>query len=120
MSEAMIEARGLVKRYDGVAALDKVSMQVNRGEVLGFLGPNGAGKSTTMKILTCFTAPTEGSASINGHDVYEQPIAVREAIGYLPENTPLYTEMLVYESLQFAADMRGLKGADAKRQIKRA
>ena len=69
MNEPMIEARELVKRYDGVLALDKVSMKVNRGEVLGFLGPNGAGKSTTMRMLTCFTAPSAGSARVAGHDV---------------------------------------------------
>ncbi|MDB4987141.1 MAG: ABC-type multidrug transport system, ATPase component [Myxococcaceae bacterium] len=120
MSDLVIEAKDLTKHYGDFVAIDKLNFAVKRGEIVGLLGPNGAGKSTTMKILTCFTAPTEGTARVNGHDVFEQPIAVREAIGYLPENTPLYTEMMVYEYLEFAADMRGLKGADAKRQIKRA
>ncbi|MDB4975357.1 MAG: ABC-type multidrug transport system, ATPase component [Myxococcaceae bacterium] len=120
MSDLVIEAKDLTKHYGDFVAIDKLNFAVKRGEIVGLLGPNGAGKSTTMKILTCFTAPTEGSASINGHDVFEAPIAVREAIGYLPENTPLYTEMMVYEYLEFAADMRGLKGSEAKRQIKRA
>ncbi len=118
MSEAMIEARELVKRYDGVLALDKVSMKVNRGEVLGFLGPNGAGKSTTMRILTCFTAPSEGSASVQGHDVVMDSLAARAAIGYLPENNPLYPDMLVLEYLQFVAEVRGVAKDEAQKRIK--
>ncbi len=120
MSDLVIEAKDLTKHYGDFVAIDKLNFQVKRGEIVGLLGPNGAGKSTTMKILTCYTAPTEGSAKVNGHDVFENPVAAREAIGYLPESTPLYTEMLVYEYLEFAADMRGLKGEAARRQIKRA
>jgi ABC-2 type transport system ATP-binding protein len=120
MSDLVIEAKDLTKHYGDFVAIEKLNFAVKRGEIVGLLGPNGAGKSTTMKILTCFTAPTDGTARVNGHDVFDAPIAAREAIGYLPENTPLYTEMLVYEYLEFAAEMRGLKGADAKRQIKRA
>ncbi len=118
MSEVMIEARELVKRYDGVLAVDKVSMKVHRGEVLGFLGPNGAGKSTTMKMLTCFTSPTEGTALINGHDVQDDSIAARAAIGYLPENNPLYPDMLVLEYLEFVAEVRGVEKAEARKRIK--
>ena len=120
MSDLVIEAKDLTKHYGDFVAIDKLNFQVKRGEIVGLLGPNGAGKSTTMKILTCYTAPTEGSARVNGHDVFESPVHAREAIGYLPESTPLYTEMLVYEYLEFAADMRGLKGEKAKKQIKRA
>ena len=120
MSDLVIEAKDLTKHYGDFVAIDKLNFAVKRGEIVGLLGPNGAGKSTTMKILTCFTAPTEGTARVHGHDVSEQPLAAREAIGYLPESTPLYTEMLVYEYLEFAADMRGLKGDKAKKQIKRA
>lgn len=120
MSDLVIEAKDLTKHYGDFVAIDKLNFAVKRGEIVGLLGPNGAGKSTTMKILTCYTAPTQGSARVNGHDVGDEPIAAREAIGYLPESTPLYTEMLVYEYLEFAADMRGLKGDQAKRQIKRA
>ena len=120
MSDLVIEAKDLTKHYGDFVAIDKLNFSVKRGEIVGLLGPNGAGKSTTMKILTCYTAPTEGSARVHGHDVFDEPIAAREAIGYLPESTPLYTEMLVYEYLEFAADMRGLKGDKAKRQIKRA
>jgi ABC-2 type transport system ATP-binding protein len=99
-------------------ALDKVSMTVRKGEVLGFLGPNGAGKSTTMKILTCFTAPTEGTAKISGFDIQEDSLAARAAIGYLPENNPLYPDMIVLEYLEFAAEIRGITKADAKKRIK--
>jgi ABC-2 type transport system ATP-binding protein len=118
MSEAMIEARELVKRYDGVAAIDKVSMKVSRGEVLGFLGPNGAGKSTTMRILTCFVSPNEGSATVDGHDVITDSLAARASIGYLPENNPLYPDMLVVEYLQFVSELRGVDKAEAKKRIK--
>lgn len=122
MSDVMIEARELSKQYPGAArpvtAVDKVSFEIRRGEVTGFLGPNGAGKTTTMKILTCFIAPTAGTARVNGADVWEDPTAVRTAIGYLPESTPLYTEMMVYEYLQWAARMRGLKGERASHRLK--
>jgi ABC-2 type transport system ATP-binding protein len=118
MNDVMIEARELVKRYDGVLALNKVSMQVRRGEVLGFLGPNGAGKSTTMKILTCFTSPTEGSASVNGCDITADSIGVRRSLGYLPESTALYTDMLVLEYLEFAAEMRNITGDAARKRLK--
>jgi ABC-2 type transport system ATP-binding protein len=120
MSDVMIEARNLTKTYGAVRALENVSFQVRKGEVLGFLGPNGAGKTTAMKILTCFVAPTEGTATVNGADVWEDSLAVRRSIGYLPESTPLYTEMMVLEYLEFVARMRGLKGADATKALKRA
>jgi len=117
MSDLMIEALNLTKRYGAVKALDDVSFEVKRGEVLGFLGPNGAGKTTTMKILTCFIAPTEGTARVNGIDVFEDSIGVRQAIGYLPESTPLYTEMMVSEYLDFVARMRGFRGGDISKRI---
>ena len=123
MSEVMIEARELVKRYDGVLALDKVSMKVRRGEVLGFLGPNGAGKSTTMKILTCFTSPTEGTRE-GQRPRHPGRLArrARAAIGYLPESNPLYPDMLVLEYLEFVAEMRGIdkaRGAQAHQEGRR-
>ena len=111
MSDVMIEARDLTKHYGPVTALKNATYDVHRGEVVGFLGPNGAGKTTTMKILTCFIAPSDGTARVAGADIFEDPIGVREAIGYLPESTPLYTEMLVLEYLEFAGKMRGLSGA---------
>jgi len=118
MSDVMIEARDLVKRYDDVLALDKVNLTVRKGEVLGFLGPTGAGKSTTMKSLTCFTAPTEGTATISGFDIQEDALAARAAIGYLPENNPLYPDMIVLEYLEFAAEIRGIGKAEARKRIK--
>ena len=118
MSDVMIEAEGLVKRYEGVLAIDRVSMQVRRGEVLGFLGPNGAGKSTTMKILTCFTAPSEGRATVNGCDITTDSLGVRRSLGYLPESTALYPDMLVLEYLEFAAEMRGIVGDAARKRLK--
>jgi len=118
MNDVMIEAQNLVKRYDDFTAIDNVSMKVRRGEVLGFLGPNGAGKSTTMKILTCFTSPTEGSAKVNGCDITTDSLGVRASLGYLPESTALYTDMLVLEYLQFAAELRGLTGGDIKKRLK--
>ncbi|QQR92081.1 MAG: ATP-binding cassette domain-containing protein [Myxococcales bacterium] len=115
----MIEARNLTKDYESVRAVDAVSFDVHKGEVLGFLGPNGAGKTTTMKILTGFIAPSEGNAKVNGFDVFEDSLGVRKSIGYLPEHTPLYTEMVVYEYLNFMAEMRGLEGNDLRASIKR-
>jgi ABC-2 type transport system ATP-binding protein len=119
MSDVMIEARDLSKRYGPVTALRSATFRVNRGEVVGFLGPNGAGKTTTMKILTCFIAPSGGTALVAGSDIFEDPIAVRRAIGYLPENTPLYTEMLVLEYLEFVGKMRGLRGSDLQTRLRK-
>ncbi|MEM6962339.1 MAG: ATP-binding cassette domain-containing protein, partial [Myxococcota bacterium] len=120
MSDVMIEARNLTKSYGSVFAIKDVNFEVRRGEVLGFLGPNGAGKTTTMKILTCFISPTSGSARVNGCDVFEDSLGVRSALGYLPEHTPLYTDMMVLEYLEFITAMRGFKGKEARRRIKNA
>jgi ABC-2 type transport system ATP-binding protein len=120
MSDVMIEARDLTKSYGSMNALKDVSFEVRKGEVVGFLGPNGAGKTTTMKILTCFIAPTSGSAKVDGRDIWEDPMGVRESIGYLPESTPLYTEMMVLEYLEFIAKMRGFKGIEIRKRIKKA
>src|SRR5512145_2374658 len=98
-TDVMISASGLSKRFGPVRALDKVSFEVKRGEVVGFLGPNGAGKSTTMRILTCFISPSAGAAKVSGHDVFDKPLEVRKALGYLPQRAPLYTDMSVYEYL---------------------
>lgn len=119
-TDIMIEAKGLTKTYGDFKAIQNVSFDVRKGEVLGFLGPNGAGKTTTMKILTCFIAPTEGTAKVNGCDVSGDPLGVRKALGYLPESNPLYTEMLVFEFLQWAAHMRGLDGQNVHNSMKRA
>jgi ABC-2 type transport system ATP-binding protein len=110
----MIKVDQLTKDYGAHRAVDRISFEVRSGEVLGFLGPNGAGKTTTMKILTCFLAPTSGSAQVAGLDVGDESLAVRQKIGYLPEDTPLYRDMLVFDYLRFVADLRGV-GRDRQR-----
>jgi ABC-2 type transport system ATP-binding protein len=109
-NDVMIYASDLSKSFGSFRALDKISFEVNRGEIVGFLGPNGAGKSTTMRILTCFISPTSGTARVNGHDVFDSSLKVRESLGYLPQRAPLYLEMNVLEYLRFAADLRHLDG----------
>ncbi len=111
----MIEAQGLTKHYGSVRALEEATFRVGQGEVVGLLGPNGAGKSTTMKILTTFLVPTAGTASVAGHSIHDEPMAVRRATGYLPEVLPLYMGMEVREYLHFVARARGLSG-DARRE----
>ena len=102
----MIEAENLVKDYGSIRAVDDISFQVNKGDILGFLGPNGAGKSTTMKMLTGFLPSTSGTVRIGNKDIHEDPLAAKRLFGYLPENGPLYQEMTVLEILGFIAEMR--------------
>lgn len=116
-NDVMIYANDLSKSFGSFRALDKINFEVKRGEIVGFLGPNGAGKSTTMRILTCFISPTGGTARVNGHDVFDESLQVRESLGYLPQRAPLYLEMSVLEYLHFAADLRHL---DADKFRKRA
>jgi ABC-2 type transport system ATP-binding protein len=118
-TDVMIEATGLTKRFGSTRALDKVSFEVRKGEVVGFLGPNGAGKSTTMRILTCFTSPTNGTAKVNGFDVFDDPLGVRQSLGYLPQRAPLYADMTVYDYLHFAAQIRGLDESKFKSRLKK-
>jgi ABC-2 type transport system ATP-binding protein len=118
MADVMIQVENLTKEYGTNRAVDQVSFNVHKGEVLGFLGPNGAGKSTTMKVLTCFLAPTTGSAKVAGFDVFDQSLEVRQHVGYLPEDTPLYKDMTVLEHLEFAANMHGMTGDRVQARIK--
>lgn len=118
-TDVMISANGLTKRFGAVRALDKVSFEVEKGEVVGFLGPNGAGKSTTMRILTCFISPSAGSARVKGFDVFEDPLSVRRSLGYLPQRAPLYADMNVLEYLRFTAQVRGLDEGEFKKRLKR-
>lgn len=113
----MIEIKNLEKKFDSTVVLDKISLTVNKGEILGFLGPNGAGKSTTMKIITSFWAPTSGEVIIDGLSVVEDSLATRAKIGYLPETVPLYDEMLVAEYLQFVAEVRRIPTDKIKSRI---
>jgi ABC-2 type transport system ATP-binding protein len=114
-SDVMIEAKGLTKKYGNLRALDRVSFEVRRGEVVGFLGPNGAGKSTTMRILTCYLSATAGSVRVHGYDVFDHPLEVRQRIGYLPQRAQMYGEMSCWEYLSFVAEVRGI-GPSAFRQ----
>lgn len=113
----MIKVEGVTKRYARFKAVDNVSFEVAKGQIVGFLGPNGAGKTTTMRVLTCFLPPSEGKASVAGFDVLEQPMEVKKRIGYLPETPPLYPDMEVGEYLQFVGKLKGLGGADLAKRI---
>jgi ABC-2 type transport system ATP-binding protein len=113
----MIRVNNLTKFYGDYPAIQDVSFEVAAGRVVGFLGPNGAGKSTTMRILAGSQAASSGSAVINGHDVFWQPVEARRSIGYMPENCPLYPEMRVHEYLRFRAGIKGLAAARRKQRI---
>ncbi len=112
----MIEFKNVHKNYGENRALRGISFSVQRGEVVGLLGPNGAGKTTALKILVGYLMPTSGTATVAGHNVEAEPLAVQKKIGYMPENAPLYHDMLVQEYLSFTADMRALEG---KRKLER-
>jgi ABC-2 type transport system ATP-binding protein len=116
----MIHVQGLTKRYARNIAVDNISFQVEKGQIVGFLGPNGAGKTTTMRILTCFLPPTEGTAQVAGFDVLEQPMEVKKRIGYLPESPPVYPDMEVAEYLDFVGRIKGVPKAELKRRIDEA
>src|SRR5437016_7185399 len=113
----MISVKDLTKKYARSTAVDHISFEVQKGDVVGFLGPNGAGKTTTMRILTCFLPPTEGTATVAGFDVLEQPIEVKKRIGYLPEAPPIYPEMDAAEYLTFVGRLKGLSGSELRRRI---
>jgi len=115
----MIKVTNLTKRFANVKALDGVSFEVHKGEVVGFLGPNGAGKTTTMRILTGFMPPSSGTVDIAGFDVFDDSIEVRKRIGYLPENTPLYQDMEVYAFLRYMADLKEVDPEKKNEHIKK-
>lgn len=110
----MISVKNLVKRYGTTLALDNVSFEVQKGEIVGLVGPNGAGKTTLMRILACYLSPTSGEVSIDGHDVFSESLEARRYLGYLPENVPLYTEMRVREYLKYRARLKGLHGHNVR------
>ncbi|MDE2164754.1 MAG: ATP-binding cassette domain-containing protein [Alphaproteobacteria bacterium] len=113
----MIEVRDLTRRFGSILAVDHISFSVTRGEVLGFLGPNGAGKSTTMKMITGFLAPTDGTAVVCGADIVADSIGAKRRIGYLPEGAPAYPDMSPRSFLRFIAEIRGFAGDEARRRI---
>jgi ABC-2 type transport system ATP-binding protein len=112
----MIKVENLTKRYAGHTAIQDLSFEVGKGEIMGFLGPNGAGKSTTMRILSSFMPPTSGRASIAGFDIFEESLQARSHLGYMPENVPLYNDMRVTEYLNYRA---ALKGVPSRRMAER-
>ncbi|SFC61361.1 ABC-2 type transport system ATP-binding protein [Flexibacter flexilis DSM 6793] len=112
-----IAVQNLIKTYGTQNAVDDISFEVKKGEVLGFLGPNGAGKSTTMKIATCYLPPTSGSVQICGLDVQENALEVRRKVGYLPEHNPLYLDMFVREYLEFSGSIYGISGKTLNQRI---
>lgn len=113
----MIKVEHLTKRFAGQTAINDLNFEVEKGEVVGFLGPNGAGKSTTMKILTGFLPATSGTASVAGFDVFEKSLEARQRLGYLPENTPLYTDMRVGEYLRYRAKLKGVSGSKVRERV---
>jgi ABC-2 type transport system ATP-binding protein len=113
----MIKVCGVTKKYPARLAVDNISFEVGRGEIVGFLGPNGAGKTTTMRMLTGYLPMTDGKIEVAGYDVYGSPMEVRRRVGYLPENCPLYPEMRVDEYLRFRAELKGVKATGRKAKI---
>lgn len=115
----MIEVKNLVKRYGNRNVVDNLSFTVEKGQIVGFLGPNGAGKSTTMNIITGYISATDGSVTVNGYDIYDEPEKVKASIGYLPEQPPLYLDMTVKEYLDFVADLKKVKSAEKEKMIRK-
>jgi len=113
----MIQVQDLTKKYSRNLAVDHISFEVQKGEIVGFLGPNGAGKTTTMRMLTCFLPPSLGTANVAGFDILEQPLEVKKRVGYLPETPPLYLEMETVEYLQFVGKLKGLKGPELSKRV---
>src|SRR5712664_2790583 len=114
---SMISVKDLSKRYARNTAVDHISFEVEKGQIVGFLGPNGAGKTTTMRMLTCFLPPSSGTATVAGLDVVEAPLEVKKRIGYLPEVPPLYHEMRTAEYLTFVGRLKGLSGAELRQRV---
>src|SRR5882757_2641853 len=113
----MITVKNLTKRYARTVAVDHISFEVQKGQIVGFLGPNGAGKTTTMRVLTCFLPPSDGRVEVAGFDVTTHSMDVKKRIGYLPEAPPLYPEMEVVEYLDFVGRLKGIPKADVKKRV---
>ena len=114
----MISLKDVYKNYSGEYALKGIDLDVTRGQILGFLGPNGAGKTTAMRIITGFVAPTSGSVTVGGMDIFRYPKEIKHLIGYMPENNPLYPDMKVHEYLAFRGKLKGLRSTDLKKRLK--
>jgi ABC-2 type transport system ATP-binding protein len=115
----MIEVKELRRSFGPIVAVDGVSFNVEKGDVLGFLGPNGAGKTTVMRILACFLTPDSGTATVCGYDILRSPVQVRRSLGYLAENAPAYNEMTVGAFLNFVCDARQITGSKRKQSLDR-
>ena len=113
----MIEVNELTRYYGPKKAISNVSFNVNKGEILGLLGPNAAGKTTTMRILTCFMPPTSGTAKVGGFDIFEQSMDIKNITGYLPENPPIYTDLVVKDYLAFVAQIKGVDKQDMAKEL---
>jgi ABC-2 type transport system ATP-binding protein len=113
----MLEVQNLHKHFGERKAVNGVSFQVSKGEVLGFLGPNGAGKTTTMRMITGFLPPTSGTAIVCGYDIQQNPVEAKRHIGYLPENAPAYTSMTVRGFLKFMGEVRGYRGKELRQRV---
>jgi len=113
----MITVKELTKRYARNTAVDHISFEIQKGQIVGFLGPNGAGKTTTMRMLTCFMPPTAGTATVAGFDVLEEPMEVKKRIGYLPETPPVYPEMRTREYLEFVGRLKGLSKSELGKRV---
>jgi ABC-2 type transport system ATP-binding protein len=112
----MIKVENLTKYYGEICAVNDISFEINKGEILGLLGPNGAGKTTFMRILTCYLNPSSGAIQVKNFNIKDHPLEIKKMMGYLPENAPLYPDMLVYDYLQYVADIRQL---DKETKLKR-
>ena len=117
MSEVLLQASNMTMKFGGLTAVDNFNLTLKSGELVGLIGPNGAGKTTTMRMIAGFIAPTEGTASICGHDIEREPLAAKAKLGYLPEGAPSYGEMSVQGFLEFIADLRDLKGAARRTRL---
>ncbi len=115
----MIEAKELRRSFGPIVAVDGISFNVEKGQVLGLLGPNGAGKTTAMRMLACFLTPDSGTATVCGYDILQNPVEIRRSLGYLAENSPTYSEMTVGGFLNFVCDARQIKGKDRKQALDR-
>ena len=114
----MITIQDLTKYYGDSRAVDSISFEIKKGEILGLLGPNGAGKTTTMRILTCYLKPTSGNVTVKDFSIHDQPVQIKKLIGYLPESAPLYPDMIVYDYLGFVADIREIQKSGRDSRLK--
>ncbi|MBN2533096.1 MAG: ATP-binding cassette domain-containing protein [Spirochaetales bacterium] len=114
----MIKVENLTKFYDKFCALDKIDFEINKGEIVGLLGPNGAGKTTTLRILTCYLAPTDGNVKVKDFNILDNPIEIKNLIGYLPESAPLYQDRLVYDYLSYIANIRNISREKKMKRLK--